>query len=129
MDINTPDIDNTSGLLHLKQNPIDLARLINRNFCAVGGGSEFTVTGRGGLPNSSHEVISSTVLWEDLQFFQDGGNGQPESQIRNLANKSGIYHPQNSGSSSPMPLVEAQGWLATPDGTVLLVARVAKLSR
>lgn len=129
VDINTPDVDAASSLVHLQQNPIDVARLIHRNFCAVGGGSEFTVTGRGGLPTSPHEVISSTVLWEDLQFFEDGGNGQRESQIRNLANKSGIYHPQNSGLSNPMPLVEAQGWLVTPDGTVLLVAHAGKLSR
>jgi filamentous hemagglutinin family protein len=47
VDISTPDIDASAGLLELEQNIVDVARLIDENFCAVGVGSEFTVTGRG----------------------------------------------------------------------------------
>ncbi|KOR33887.1 hypothetical protein AM228_27280 [Planktothricoides sp. SR001] len=135
VDISTPDIDAAAGLLELAKSPVDVARLIDRNFCAVNSGSQFTVSGRGGLPRSPNEVIHSAVVLDDLRFFGDHSNGQPESQIRSFAQKPPKSQRYSATSLLPsvlpleLPIVEAQGWLVAADGTVVLVAREAKLSR
>jgi filamentous hemagglutinin family protein len=127
VDINSPDIDAAAGLLELAENPVDVARLIGRNFCAVGSGSQFTVTGRGGLPRSPNEAINSAVVLDDLRFFGDSSNGATTSEFRSFAQKPGMSQPQGSvlshDLSHDLPIVEAQGWLVAADGTVVLVAK------
>jgi len=114
VDINTPDIDAAAGLLELEQNIVDVARLIDENFCAVGEGSEFTVTGRGGLPSSPKETLNSALVLDDLRFF----SSDPSSpEVRGETFEPG--QPEHN----QVPIVEAQGWLVAADGTVHLVAQ------
>lgn len=47
------------GLVELPQNVVDPATLIARNPCIQGGQSEFTVTGRGGLPASPNDTLGT----------------------------------------------------------------------
>lgn len=70
---------------------------------------KFTVTGRGGLPQSPTEVISPDMVQDDL--------GTPV--ISNPPNRESI---KPSPSRSPQQLVEAQGWVIDDKGVVTLVA-------
>lgn len=55
--------------------------------------NSFTITGAGGLPPSLDEPLDNPIPWEDSS-------------------------PQTEEISSPIQLVEAQGWQRNPDGTV-----------
>ncbi len=70
IEINRPEVDPKSGLVELPEEPVNVARLIDQNLCAVGQGSEFTVTGRGGLPDSPTQALSPDLAWEDLRLAQ-----------------------------------------------------------
>ena len=54
--LNTPDVDPSSGLIELPVNLVDSTRLIAQG-CPANRGNSFTVTGRGGLPPSPNELL------------------------------------------------------------------------
>ncbi|ELR96639.1 filamentous hemagglutinin N-terminal domain-containing protein [Gloeocapsa sp. PCC 73106] len=56
--INRLETDPEQALVDLYQNPVDPEQLIGQDFCRQSSGSEFTVTGRGGLPNSPDQLQS-----------------------------------------------------------------------
>ncbi|HEY9670299.1 MAG TPA: filamentous hemagglutinin N-terminal domain-containing protein [Waterburya sp.] len=70
---------------------------------------KFTVTGRGGLPQSPTEVISPDMVLDDL--------GTPIA-----SNPPTSESVKPSPTSSPQQLVEAQGWVVDDKGVVTLVA-------
>ncbi len=115
VEINT-SVDPSRGLTQLPSDLVDAANLVDRS-CNPGEGSlrnsSFTVTGRGGLPPSPDEPLNEEGLLEDL--------GSPVA-ARDEEQKE---RPALSAASSSSPLVqivEAQGWVKNPDGTVILVA-------
>ncbi|MCZ0899716.1 filamentous hemagglutinin, partial [Microcoleus sp. HI-ES] len=55
-------VNPAQGLVELPQNVVNPAALIAANPCIQGAENEFTVTGRGGLPPSPNEVLSSAPL-------------------------------------------------------------------
>ncbi len=68
VEITTPDVDPSRGLVALPTDVVDASGLI-----ASGCGtphiarSEFIVTGRGGLPPTPSETLSSDTVWTDLR--------------------------------------------------------------
>jgi filamentous hemagglutinin family protein len=120
--INRPDVDPTSGLLELPGNLVD-AESLNKDVCAIkdnkiAGGSSFIITGKGGLPADTDELISHSpayLEWEnnpetvteskpaDVKVSQEKKNDVPEIQ-------------------------EAQGWMMTTDGRVILTANAPKVT-
>ncbi|MBD1936862.1 S-layer family protein [Microcoleus sp. FACHB-68] len=79
--------------------------------CEDVAGSEFIVTGRGGLPpNPSAPLSSNTALveWATRDAGEDELSKQPS--------------PTPSASTTQTPLVEAQGWIIAADGTITLTA-------
>ncbi|MGI8504574.1 MAG: beta strand repeat-containing protein [Hassallia sp.] len=69
VDINTLDIDPSRGFINLPTNVVDTPSLVAQSCSAFGkGGSEFTVTGRGGLPPSPDDFLSSDVVWSDTRL-------------------------------------------------------------
>ncbi|NER53023.1 MAG: S-layer family protein [Symploca sp. SIO1A3] len=110
VEINTPNIDPTVGLIPLPSF-LEGPQLDQR--CQGGrnqGSSSFVNTGRGGLPLSPQEISSNTV-WEDLR---------PPSTDANHGSDSVSITPQES--STPTQIVEAQGWVKLPNGTIILTA-------
>jgi large exoprotein involved in heme utilization and adhesion len=109
--INTPDVDPSSGLVELPTTVVDVEGLVARNFCAAKqAGSSFRVTGRGGLPASPNDPLTDEVL--AVEWSRPGG----EAKARGV---------------SPLPLTDneqrrnrviqqAQGWIVAADGTVML---------
>ncbi|MFW9264638.1 filamentous hemagglutinin N-terminal domain-containing protein [Nostoc sp. CALU 546] len=113
VEITTPDVDPSKGLIPLQLEVIDAASLINQNICAVDSGSSFTITGRGGLPPSPNTVLSNDTVWEDWRVTAvPKGNevmaDRGESRQQDISSKSKI--------------VEAQGWLVNSQGEVILTA-------
>ncbi|MBE9127123.1 MULTISPECIES: filamentous hemagglutinin N-terminal domain-containing protein [unclassified Coleofasciculus] len=129
VEINNPEVDPTSGLINLPTNLVDATRLVAQNCSAdkVGTTSqlgEFVITGRGGLPSNPNELLNSEILWQDWRLLND------ESTLSN------DEHPPNHSSfilpNSAIPpmrqIVEAQGWVKKPDGTVMLVAQTPSVT-
>lgn len=123
--ITTPDIDPTRGLVELPINLVDASRQIS-TACTPGTRqfqNTFVATGRGGLPMSPTEPLqdSSTVsTWVKLR---------PKSE--NLANTTPVPQP-TAVSTTPIaatiPIVEASGWVINRKGNIELVAQVPQLN-
>ncbi len=57
--VNTPEVDPTPGLIELPAAVTDATDQISQNICEQGRGSEFIITGKGGLPPNPHETLNS----------------------------------------------------------------------
>jgi large exoprotein involved in heme utilization and adhesion len=100
-----------SGLINRSAVPIDTEVA---QTCTPGSSqskSEFVVTGRGGLPPSPDEMLSSDAIqvnWVTLN---------PQVENRSIPDIS-----TNSTAPAPAPIVEAQGWVIDDNGEVILTA-------
>ncbi|NET32690.1 MAG: filamentous hemagglutinin N-terminal domain-containing protein [Cyanothece sp. SIO1E1] len=75
--------------------------------CQPGTGiSSFVTTGRGGIPLGPSDAIINQDLWEDLYLPEH------QDEVKTVRSSSFITRIN--------PLVEAQGWVLTPEGQVLL---------
>ncbi len=110
-----PDIQPTEALIELPTQLVDASDQIGQN-CPRGRNAkkplgEFVVSGRGNLPPSALQPLVGTP------------------KLRPLATLSGDSTPASTSSTPTIPptqtpLVEAQGWVKTPDGKIILVASV-----
>jgi large exoprotein involved in heme utilization and adhesion len=110
VNINTLDVDPTQGLATLPAELVEASGLIATG-CAALGENEFTVTGRGGLPPSPSDTLSSDTVWTDLRPMTEQAEARPSSEE--------ATHPKNPATE---PLVEAQGWVINSKGEVVLTA-------
>jgi filamentous hemagglutinin family protein len=95
-----------TALVQLSNNLPDLTALIASG-CEEYAGSEYIITGRGGLPPTPAEAIALPSVWQDTREFE-------------LANQFPMDH-----GPLPIPqLVEATGWMRRSDGTIELVANM-----
>lgn len=112
VDIKTPDIDPSRGLVELDEELVDIASLINDDPCRVAAGSQFINTGKGGIPANPSDPLTPQQGWEDLSLSEmdDRGefSGQPESASY-----------QNPANSNPTPQ-EASGWQVDSEGNLVL---------
>ena len=106
--LNTPDVDTAAGLVNLPASVTDPSALVTSS-CAAYAGSQFTVTGRGGLTEEPMSIIRGQTLWEDWRDF----GGEQASTGKGTI----------SIEPAPTPLVEATGWRMNELGQVELVAR------
>ncbi|XQQ04890.1 MAG: filamentous hemagglutinin N-terminal domain-containing protein [Leptolyngbya sp. IPPAS B-1204] len=132
----TNDIDASSefgaqGLVELEQLGVDpsagTAELPNEVLtsaisqrCQPGQGtSSFIETGHGGLPLGPGETITTHDLWEDM--------GNPDQRISHTAASVPLESDANSpeanlAANSVNAIVEAQGWVKSADGRIVLTA-------
>jgi filamentous hemagglutinin family protein len=111
VNLNTPEIDPSRGLEELPVEVADASQQIAQT-CPTseniaGEISEFIITGRGGLPPTPNEVSESDI-WEDLRSFNEEDDRSSTSP---------------SLTSTPQTVIEAQGWMTSPNGGVILVAQ------
>jgi filamentous hemagglutinin family protein len=120
VNINTPGVDPSKGLTNLPVDIGDASKLVTQKCLADRQDSAFVITGRGGIPASPADVISSNNLQENL--------GTPSDQLGNqLASPSSKLMSQSSKQqANPDHIVEAQGWTVNLYGEVSLVAEVPK---
>ncbi|KYC42260.1 hypothetical protein WA1_19980 [Scytonema hofmannii PCC 7110] len=123
--VNTPDIDPSQGLVPLTVDVVDVGRLVDDNICARIANSSFTYTGRGGLPPSPNNTLNSDPVWEDWRLTavprgREGGRDRGR-EGENLRNTDFV-------STSIDEIVEAQGWVVNPNGDVILVANAPAIA-
>jgi large exoprotein involved in heme utilization and adhesion len=108
-------VDPSRGLTAVPTNFVDPTGLIDHR-CQVGSrsaASEFTITGRGGLPPNPNEPLGEEDLLEDFgatAALRDGESGRKFAAA------------PASADSQPNRIVEAQGWIID-DGKVILTAQ------
>jgi filamentous hemagglutinin family protein len=103
-------INPSQGLSQLPTQLVDPSRQIDSS-CAARGDNEskFTVTGRGGLPSTPSDLLTSDQVLDDFGTLATAN--PPASE------------PVEPACSSPhKQLVEAQGWIIAADGKVILTA-------
>ena len=116
IEINTPDVDSVQ-LEELPQEVINVARLINQDFCTAGKGSYFIVTGRGGLPDPTN--FSPDATWEDWRVVESDTVAQhSRSEV--------AFTEQQTKTETPP--IEAQGWTMTAKGKIRLTAQANTIS-
>jgi len=95
--------------VELPQNVVNPAALIAANPCIRGAENEFTVTGRGGLPPSPHDALTSNSTQFNWVEPAVGGSQQIEDQRASIEVRSTEIRP-------------AQGWVMDERGQVTLLA-------
>ena len=116
IEINTPDVDSVQ-LEELPQEVVNVARLINQDFCAAGKGSYFIITGRGGLPDPTN--FSPDATWEDWRVVESDTVAQhSRSEV--------AFTEQQTKTETPP--IEAQGWTMTAKGNIRLIAQANTIS-
>lgn len=116
VEINRLENDLGNALLTLPAEPVDISGLIAQG-CSSGEGSiarrgsEFVVTGRGGLPPNPQQAISSDFALADL--------GKP---IQAQTTQAKVVVPNKQNTSASTAIVEAQGWIIDDRGKVILTA-------
>jgi filamentous hemagglutinin family protein len=126
VEINTPDIDPTRGLIDLTQTVTDPEEQISQNPCEQTVGSEFIITGKGGIPPNPHDRLTSDVIRVDLvepvslgRRGDVGAHGvRPMDKVRSEEEK----EEEDNDSSVPEEIVPAQGWIFNDKGQVMLTS-------
>ena len=121
--INILGVNPSHGLVELPTTIVDpstrIAASCTDNF-NVGSntstGDEFIVTGRGGLPPSPLDPITSQTVIADWVTLDNSATENYQSQITPAGGQ------ESAGKRPRRRIVEAQGWLIGPDGTVILTA-------
>lgn len=117
VEINTPNVDPSFGLVNLPSVPIETEVV---QACQPGRSqakSEFFVTGRGGLPPNPTDLLSSDAIQVDWVTLN------PE-----VENHSSPAVSRNSTAPKPTSIVEAQGWVIGNNGEVMLTASVPNVT-
>jgi filamentous hemagglutinin family protein len=112
--INTPNLDPTRGLVKLSSDVVNQSRLIAQG-CPASRGDVFIITGRGGLPPLPSEALRSnqtaTINWVTQGERKKGGEGGRITKV--------------SGSKLANQIVPATGWVINDKGEVTLIASTA----
>jgi filamentous hemagglutinin family protein len=114
--INTPNVDPSHGLVQLPVTLVDQSRQIAQACAPKGeqGENAFVMTGRSGLPPTPREVVrSETMPLADLG----------SSMLRTATGRHRDRTTPSTLLSTSNPIVEAQGWIRSPSGDVTLVAQ------
>jgi len=133
--INSPDVDPSKGLVELPVNLVDASQQIVAD-CNSGvktARSSFITTGRGGLVSDPTQPLMA-----DDAVLADWITLEPESQNRaeGIKNRVVAQKQRNTEKKSqkvnyvnePTQIVEAQGWVIDAKGNVVLVAQVPTAS-
>ena len=115
IDINNPAVDPTTGLINLPASVGDATDQISQNPCEQGVGSEFTITGKGGLPPNVNESVNS----ESSQVSLIEPLPQTFSYKKEGARVKGNGIPKENSTAEVVP---AMGWVFNDRGEVTLTA-------
>jgi filamentous hemagglutinin family protein len=113
VEINTATNPN-NGLTELPETVVDPDYQVAQSPCNRGWGNELTVSGRGGLPPSPSQDLSSEATQVKLVEPVQASNG--------TQNNPGTQEKTSVLNSVPEAIVPAQGWVYNDKGQVLLVA-------
>jgi len=103
------------GLVELPQNIVNPAALIVANLCIQGAESAFTVTGKGGVPPSPHDTLSSAA--EAWTWVEEAGSSATDN-VPDVTDQQA----REFGETRTREVVPARGWVVNAQGEVMLVA-------
>lgn len=116
INITEPNVQPTQGLVELPASVLDASDQIAQT-CPSGANAkrplgEFVVTGRGGsLPPNPIEPLSGSTSLSPLASI----DGVSQTNISS-------HSSEPVSTATPQTIVEAQGWVKTPDSKIALVA-------
>lgn len=118
--INRGDVDPTQSLVELPTGVVDPSRQIASGCGAnnVAGINEFTVTGRGGLPPSPNQPLSSDVVWSDTRIPKITAQGGDKAKSQTVTTTP-------SSKSRAIVINPATGWVFNGKGEVRLISSVS----
>jgi len=123
VELNTPGIDPNQGLVALPEVVDSSTQIVSA--CDSHEESSFTVSGRGGLPTSPNQTLSSREAWQDLRLPQQNNNqsSDPARSDRGPTDASGSRYASTVIAVPIQPIItEAQSWVVDADHRVKLVA-------
>lgn len=107
--LSTPDFDPTTGLINLPASVGDASDQISQNPCQQGVGSEFKITGKGGLPPTVNEALNSEET--EVSLIEAVPSQQQTKKTNNISSEN------QATEASP-----AMGWVFNDKGQVTLTA-------
>jgi filamentous hemagglutinin family protein len=123
-------IDPSQGLVNIPVAVVDASEKIATSCSSDNESdeSQFIITGRGGLPPSPNDPLTSDAIWEDTRIFSRAGGKTDREAVRlgkisnNLSN---IYSHNSSNNSSVIPSTPspATGWVFNDKGEVKLISQ------
>jgi large exoprotein involved in heme utilization and adhesion len=108
-------VNPAQGLVELRQNNVAPADLIAGNPCRKGTESAFTITGKGGVPASPHDTLSSAA--SGWTWVEEAGSSTTDN-VRNVTDRQA----RQFGEIPDREVVPARGWVVNARGEVMLVA-------
>jgi len=111
-------VNPAQGLVELPQNIVDPAALIAANPCTKGTESAFTATGKGGVPPSPNDTLSSA---RSPWTWVEGEGSSATGNVRDVTDGSDRGK-KEEGEIRDREVVAARGWLVNARGEVTLVA-------
>ncbi|MEG4290495.1 filamentous hemagglutinin N-terminal domain-containing protein [Microcoleus sp. D2B6] len=105
-------VNPAQGLVELPQNIVNPTALIAANPCIQGAESAFTVTGKGGVPPSPHDTLSSAA--SGWTWVEEAGSSATD-KVRDVTDRAPREIPARE-------VVPARGWVVNGRGEVMLVA-------
>ena len=105
-------VNPAQGLVELPQNVVNPAALIAANPCTKETESAFTVTGKGGVPASPDDALSSPL--SPLPWVEEAGSLATDN-VPNVTDQAPSEIPDRE-------VVPARGWVVNAQGEVMLVA-------
>ncbi|NET73692.1 MAG: filamentous hemagglutinin N-terminal domain-containing protein, partial [Sphaerospermopsis sp. SIO1G2] len=123
--INTPDIDPTSGLVELPGNLVDAESLVTKDICANEEleNSSFVITGKGGIAAEPQDLITNSS--GILEWLTRNENQQSQHPHTNQELTTQNLQPS---AQDHIPIQEAQGLVKTADGKLILTAKPQNVS-
>lgn len=119
VEIRQPEVDPASGLVELSNQPVDPNTQIVAG-CSITQGSEFIVTGRGGLPEDPSQPLHGQVIWQDLRLNPDSNlSSTSSSKLKET------YTIEQLSVNTQKQLTEATTWVKDQQGRVKLIATIA----
>lgn len=114
--INTPDIDPSQGLVELSTSISDASEQIDTGCTTADSDiNQFVITGRGGLPPRPEEPLNGDAVWSDTRVPKVTPQ-QPSSE-----------KPQNqpASQSNSTSIIPATGWVFNNQGEVTLISHAS----
>src|SRR6476661_7432300 len=108
-------VNSAQGLVELPQNIVAPAALIAANPCTKGTESSFTVTGKGGVPPSPDDTLSSAA--SGWTWVEEAGSSATDN-VRDVTDRQA----REFGEIPAREVVPARGWVVNARGEVMLVA-------
>ncbi len=111
VEINTPDVDSTQGIIELPQTVTDPRELLSQNPCVQGADSEFSDIGTGGFPAGPDEPPTQAGVEASWIEFDTDDRPEPTTTLSST-----------EFLDRPQPIVPARGWRLDDTGRVTFTA-------